>query len=124
MKSLSLIIISIALGLFSLNVIGEALLNPNGHAGFSGIEYHMPNSTRLTWYKYKAKKNKLLSEGGQLDDDLSSQFSRTDRTVNIGDDIYSECAVNIGNIDADSLFGRTENVVIIDGDVVNAGECD
>lgn len=95
------------------------------HSGFSGLPYFVPRSSRLTLYKYRAMTSK---EEGQMHDKeglqhFSDPFS--DGVIVPGSAV-SDCSINIGNIFSDGTtgnFGDKENVVIIDGDVVNAGNC-
>lgn len=96
------------------------------HSGFSGLPYFVPRQSRLTLYKYRALANKHEGEANDLESAqyYTDQFSEG---VIIPGSAVNDCSINIGNIFTDGTtgnFGDKENVVIIDGDVVNAGRCD
>ncbi len=112
-------------GLLSVSSPVQASEGARGHSGFSGLPYFVPRHSRLTLYKYRAVANK---EGVSAHDQesLHTYEDAFSRGVILPGSAVSDCSVNIGNIFSDGStcnFGNKENVVIIDGDVVNAGDC-
>ena len=87
--------------------------------GFSGVSSYMPTHTRTTFYKFKALQNRTVGEIYDTEDNGNRTLDR------IGNNqfISSDCSINIGNIVSNNDFSDKENVVIIDGDVINAGRC-
>ncbi len=87
--------------------------------GYSGLNHFVPVGTRNALYKSHAIRSRVVSELGDLGEDM-------DRWRGIG--VLGECGINIGNTISDNNapgnMGDKENIVIIDGDVVNVGECD
>jgi len=97
------------------------------HLGFSGIEYHVPRNTRMVLYKYKSQKNRSRSEAGQLESDTRGITEMSDslrRVTAFDSDVVSDCSIAIGNNAKPNVFAPREQVVIIEGDVVNLGQCD
>jgi len=119
----------LGVGLFSVSdhlIAGSVQIPDDKHIGFSGIEYHVPRNTRMVLYKYKANKNKTIGEAGQLDNDTRQirEFTENNRTTRgVDSDLVSDCGIAIGNTSKPDLFAPKEQVVIIEGDVVNLGEC-
>ena len=114
---------------------GTVNIPDDRHIGFSGIEYHVPRDTRMTLYQYKARKNQNLSEAGELESRsqpvLDQRFNQQQtETVNgktfhtVDNHLVTDCGISIGNTAKPDLFAPKEQVVIIEGDVVNLGECE
>ncbi len=86
--------------------------------GYSGLNHFVPVGTRNALYKSHAIRSRVVSELGDLED--------MGRWRGIG--VLGECGISIGNTISDNNapgnMGDKENIVIIDGDVVNVGKCD
>ena len=113
-----------------LLIAGTVKIPDDRHIGFSGIEYHVPRDTRMVIYQYKAKKNKRISETGQLESgtrqilNASEEGRVNQRQFNAVDgDLVTDCGISIGNTSKPDIFAPKEQVVIIEGDVVNLGDC-
>lgn len=112
---------------YGANVHADVQIPDDRHLGFSGIEYHVPRKARMVLYKYKAQKNRSLSEAGAFEDDTRgvTEMSNSLRQVTgVDQDVVADCSIAIGNNDKPDLFSPKEQVVIIEGDVVNLGNCD
>lgn len=116
------------LSLFLMNTaFADVQMPDNDNIGFSGIEYHVPRNARMVLYKYKARKNATLSEAGAIEADTRDVLEMSDslRTVTgVDQDVVADCSIAIGNNNSTDIFSRKEQVVIIEGDVVNLGNCD
>jgi len=106
---------------------GKINIPNDRHLGFSGIEYHVPRNTRMVLYKYKAQKNRSLAEGTAVEADTRGILEMSDslrRVQAIDSDVVADCSISIGNNTKPDIFAPKEQVVIIEGDVVNLGNCD
>lgn len=110
-----------------VSIAGDIQIPEGRHLGFSGIEYHVPRNTRMVLYKYKAQKNRSLSLASELEADTRGIRESTDakrRITSVDQDVVADCSVSIGNSSKPDIFAPKESVVIIEGDVVNLGDCD
>ena len=120
-------LVALVLSIFQMPANADVQIPNDRHLGFSGIEYHVPRNTRMVLYKYKAKKNKTISETGELEADTRGVLEMSDslRTVRAVDsDVVADCSISIGSNSNTDIFAPKEQVVIIEGDVVNLGNCD
>ncbi|MES2664037.1 MAG: hypothetical protein V4629_12130 [Pseudomonadota bacterium] len=119
---------AVSLFLSSVAQSAEMMGPPDSHIGFSGVQYHIPRGTRPTWYKYQATRNKMRGDGKNLAQDVQNSLNAQGaeslrRNYTVSDGYTGDCAISIGNVSKSPLAGRSDNVVIIDGDVINAGDC-
>lgn len=108
-------------------VFADIKIPEDRHLGFSGLEYHVPRNTRMVLYKYKAQKNRSLSEAGELESATRGIRENSDalrRVTSVDQDVVADCSISIGNNSKPDIFAPKEQVVIIEGDVVNLGNCD
>ncbi len=107
-------------GILSFVTIKTCLATDEENQGFSGVSSYIPIQSRTTFYKFKALKNRTV---GELYDTKEEGNQYLDRVGN-NQFISTDCSINIGNIVTSNEYSDKENVVIIDGDVINAGRCD
>lgn len=94
---------------------------------YTGIEGAMPRSVHMTWLQYKAQQQRQLEFVKDKNNNPAYQMSkRGGAPLQDSAAVLGDCMVAIGN---DFIPGNTQpinkkdNVVIIDGDVINAGRC-
>lgn len=124
MRAVILLVLSM---LMSQWVFADVKIPDDRHVGFSGLEYHVPRNTRMVLYKYKAQKNRSISEAGELESATRGIRENTDalrRVTSVDQDVVADCSISIGNNTRPDIFAPKEQVVIIEGDVVNLGDCD
>lgn len=119
--------LSVILIAYSPFALSDVQVPADRHIGFSGIEYHIPRNTRMVLYKYKSKKNRSLAEASEIEADTRGVVQMSDslrRVTAIDQDVVADCSIAIGNNTQPDIFSPKEQVVIIEGDVVNLGQCD
>jgi len=104
-----------------------------GISGFSGLPSAIPREggTRNSYFKAKAylnrQKSQGLRDGPEFRRDISNRalgFNPSQAYNDVGG-LANDCSINIGNIIANNKNnpGQQETMVIIEGDVINAGNC-
>lgn len=117
MKKICLLLVSVFFYFFGSIVVAADLV------GFSGLNYFVPVGARNALYKAHASQARAISADAQKKSFLASA-QNGDGLAAVGD-----CSISIGNQQAnqrDSLgrfIGSKDNIVIVDGDVVNVGKC-
>lgn len=114
--------------LAGVHALADVNIPDDRHLGFSGIEYHAPRKARMVLYRYKAQKNRSLSEVGAFEAQSRDVLEMSDgrrRIIGVDSDIAADCSISIGNNNSTKpdIFSPREQVVVIEGDVVNLGNC-
>lgn len=107
-------------GLVGLLLLSSPAIADIQSQAFSGINHFVPTHARMSLYKYKAELNRTASDGIELSQSLNATNKQLEAIGN--------CSLSIGNLFTDDSsiddFSEPEINVFIDGDVINASNCD